>query len=175
MKYLFLGITLPVFATAAMAADAKAPPANTAFQPLLQCSTLTDSAARLSCYDAQVAQLKAAIGSNEVMVVDKAEVQTARRSVFGLALDSMGFLDRDAKGRETQLSEINAKIAAASPDLYGKWHFTLDDGARWTQIEPHDFPHDPKAGMPIRIRKAVGGSFLANVDGQIAVRVERTR
>lgn len=151
------------------------PPPSSALTPLLQCRTIADGPARLACYDGQVDGLKKATDSNDVLVVNRAELQKARRSIFGLLLPTPTFLDRDSKGREVEINEINGKLASATAGSDGFWHFTLDDGARWVQIEGHDFVRDPKPGMPVRIRKAAMGSFLANFDGQTAVRVERVR
>lgn len=166
----FTALALAFVSGAAAAADAP-----NALKPLLQCRNVTDNVARLSCYDGQADRLKQATDSSNIMVVDKADVQKARRSVFGLALPSLSFLDRDEKGKPAELTQIDGKIASVSAGPNGKWRFALDDGSHWVQIEPHDFVRDPKAGLPIRIRKAAVGSYLANVDGQIAVRVERER
>ena len=166
---------LAALALACLSGTAVAAETPNALKPLLQCRSVADSAARLACYDGQADQLKRATDSSDIMVVDKADVQKARRSVFGLSLPSLSFLDRDEKGKAVELTQIDGKIAGVSPAANGKWRFVLDDGSRWIQIEPHDFVRDPKSGMSIKIRKAAVGSYLANLDGQIAVRVERER
>lgn len=155
--------------------SATPPQPPSALKPLLQCRTIADSSARLACYDGQVDSLQKATAQNDVVVVERSEIQNARRSIFGLTLPTLSFLDRDPKGHPVEIDEINAKVASAFQGPTGSWIFTLDDGARWSQIEGHEFVRDPKPGMPVRIRKAAMGSYLANFDGQTAVRVERLR
>lgn len=154
---------------------AAAPPPPSALNPLLQCRSISDASARLTCYDGQVDSLRKATDSNDVLVINRGEIQKARRSIFGLTLSTPSFLDRDPQGHEVEMNEINAKVVSATAGADGKWRFTLDDGAHWAQIESHEFIRDPKAGMAVRIRRAAMGSFLANFDGQTAVRVERVR
>ena len=49
----------------------------------------------------------------------------------------------------------------------------LDDGARWVQNDTATLRFDAKAGDPIRIRKAVMGSYLARINNQTAIRMMR--
>ena len=72
-------------ATPAGAADAKdARPAM--FQKLVDCRAQQDAALRLACYDAQVAALDDAETKKELVVVDKAQMKQARKSLFGFSL-----------------------------------------------------------------------------------------
>ena len=168
-----------IIAAPAAAADKpkQAPPA--VVQKLLDCRALTDSAARLACLDAGVAALAGAVESREVLVADKEEVKQARRSLFGLALPSFNLFgkgddeDDDKADARGVVTEIEAVLTSARQSRPGFWSFALDDGSRWVMTEGKTIPRDPRAGMKIRIRRAAVGSYLANVDGQIAVRVRR--
>jgi hypothetical protein len=170
-----------LIAAPALAADKpkNAPPA--VVQKLLDCRALTDGAARLACLDAGVAALAGAVEKRDVLVADREEVKKARRGLFGLSLPSFNLFGTDkddvAEGEKKDergaLSEIEATITAARPSRTAGWRFVLDDGSTWLQTDSLSFRHDPKPGMKIRIRRAAMGSYLANVDGQIAVRVKR--
>lgn len=163
------------------AAEPPAPP-PAVIKPLLECRAIADTARRLACLDAAVAALAGAVERRDVLVADRDAVKQARRRLFGLTTPGAGLLDEgkagdvstDEKSDERgALTEITATIATASSGRDGNWRFTLDDGSRWLQTDNAGFRHDPRPGMPIRIRRAAMGSFLANVDGQSAVRVKR--
>ncbi|WP_310476379.1 hypothetical protein [Sandarakinorhabdus sp.] len=170
-----------MIAAPVLAADKpkNAPPA--VVQKLLDCRALTDAAARLACLDAGVSALASAVESRDVLVADKEEVKKARRGLFGLALPTFNLFGADkdevAEGEKKDergaLTEIEAIITAARPSRTAGWRFVLDDGSTWLQTDSLGFRHDPKPGMKIRIRRAAMGSYLANVEGQTAVRVKR--
>jgi hypothetical protein len=174
------------FLTALAAAPALAadpPPAPPAVvKSLLDCRAITDTAQRLACLDAGVAALAGAVERRDVLVADRAAVKQARRGLFGLTVPGAGLLDAGKAGEVSAdeksdergaLAEITATITAARAGRDGRWRFALDDGSRWLQTDGEAFRHDPRAGMAMRIRRAAMGSFLANVDGQSAIRVKR--
>ena len=145
-----------------------APPA--AFVRAVQCRGIADPQERLACYDREVAVLAEAVRSSEIRVVDRQQVRRARRSLFGLALPDLNIFGGDD---EDGSSEINTRIRSAVQTGDRRWLFVLEDGARWLQLDNIRITPDPLAGHTIRIRRAAMGSFLANVNGQRAVRVRR--
>jgi hypothetical protein len=176
-----IALAVMLIAAPALAADKPktAPPA--VVQKLLDCRALSDGAARLACLDAGVAALAGAVESREVLVADKAEVQKARRGLFGLALPTFTLFGADkdevAEGEKKDergaLTEIEATITAARPSRTAGWRLVLDDGSVWLQTDAISMRRDPRPGMKIRIRRAAMGSYLANIEGQVAVRVKR--
>ena len=174
-------LAILLIAAPAAAADApkQAPPA--VVQKLLDCRGLADAAARLACLDAGVAALAGAVENRDVLVADKEQVKAARRGLFGLSLPSFNLFgsDKDAaekgekKDERGALTEIEAVITSARPIRNGGWRFVLNDGSVWMQTDTETYRRDPRSGMKIRIRRAAVGSYLANVDGQTAVRVRR--
>ncbi|MGF1549176.1 MAG: hypothetical protein ACFBQW_01370 [Sphingomonadaceae bacterium] len=136
---------------------------------LVKCRDIADERTRLACYDRQVAALDAAEARRELVVVDRAEVKKAERSLFGLSLPETRIFTRD---RES-IDRIETTVAAARQNARGKWSFVLEDGARWHQTDSRELSIEPEKGDPIVIRKAAMGSYLANVKGQIAIRVKR--
>lgn len=164
-----------LFSVAPLSAKRVDQPRPEIFRKLIDCRTVADNAARLACYDAQVAKLDEAESRNELVVVDKEQVRKARKGLFGLSLPDLGgvFGGGDDKGEDAQgLSEIESTIKSAKEGNYGKWIIVLEDGARWEQTEAKDI-RDPKPGQPIKIRKAALGSFFANINGATAIRVKR--
>lgn len=173
-RTLLLVSLLPIPALSAAAPAADVPPAI--FQKLLDCRSITAGTERLACFDAQVATIDSAIGKKELVIADQAQLRKARRSLFGLTLPRLslfGGSDDDDKQQEAEFAELETTIVSARKRPDRNWMFVLEDGARWVQIDGRNIPSDPKPGQPIRIRRAAMGSYLANVNKQIAVRVRR--
>ncbi|MBX3560486.1 MAG: hypothetical protein KF780_01625 [Sphingomonas sp.] len=142
---------------------------------LLACRALEAPEARLACFDREVAAFEAAQAANQLVVMDRDQVRRTRRTLFGLVLPDLGIFGDDNRGPEAAVSEIETTIRSAAQNTLGKWIIVLEDGARWIQTDTRDPARDPRAGMPIRIRRAAMGSYLANIDGQTAIRVRRER
>ena len=149
--------------------DAERPQALTR---VLDCRNLASAEERLACYDREVAALEAAEASRELVVVDRQQLRRTRRSLFGLTLPNLSVFGDDTEDGEG-VREIESTIRSFRRDPYGKYTFTLEDGARWVQIDSRDLRLEPRVGQPIRIRRAAMGSYLANVNNQIAIRVRR--
>lgn len=166
------GVCVLFFVTPAQAKNESAP-RPVLFQKLIDCRTIADGTARLACYDAQVASLDEAESRNEVVVLDKAQAKKAHKGLFGLNLPDLGLFGGSKAGQPVeQLDEIESVIRSASTNANGKWVLIIEDGAKWVQADT-DSPRTPKAGMPIRIRRAALGSFFANIAGRPAIRVRR--
>lgn len=149
----------------------------TALSDLLNCQSLTDEKARLACYDVKVGALAKARAQDDIIVMDRAEVHRVRRSLFGLTLPSFDIFGGRAKPSKAaggeDIDRITDTIASATQGQYGRWTFILSDGTRWTQTDDITLNIDPRSGTAIVIRRAAMGSYLANVGGQIAIRVHR--
>jgi hypothetical protein len=166
-------IPLCLFGSAsAAAADTKeARPAI--FQKLVDCRAQQDAALRLACYDAQVAALDDAETKKELVVVDKAQMKQARKSLFGFSLPKISlFGGGDNDQDEEDLKILETTVSSARQMNDGNWRVQLADGVYWRQMEAKDiFP--PKAGDKINIRRASMGSYLASINGRSAFRIKR--
>lgn len=160
------GLLLPGLAVAKP--DAKQSAA--AFQAVLNCRGLADSAQRLACYDAAAASMGEAEAKGDIVVIDRAQAREAHREAFGLHVPSLDFVTRALKPEE--VDQVEGVVKSARADPYGKWTFELQDGAIWRQIEG-DLFRDPKSGSKVTIRKAALGSFKMSVDGQPTIKVHR--
>ena len=168
-------VLLAAAAAAPAAAQPPEPERPEALTRLVGCRAVADEAERLACYDREVAAFEAAAQSRQLVVMDRQQVRRTRRTLFGLALPDLNIFGDDNPDEEEGVSAIETTLRAASQDAYGKWLLVLEDGARWRQIDGREMAREPRGGQPIRIRRAAMGSYLANIDGQIAIRVRRER
>jgi hypothetical protein len=141
-------------------------------QDLADCRKLTDNAARLACYDAAAASLETAEAKGDIVVVDREQARTVRRQAFGFALPSISMFEK-GETRE-DLENVTGSVAAARQNGAGKWVIELADGAgTWLQVDNNELHRDPKAGAPVKIRKAAVGSFLMSIGNGGGFRVRR--
>lgn len=144
-----------------------------ALNRLTDCRAIAAPAERLACFDREVAAIDAAEARKDLIVVDREQVRKTKRSLFGLALPDLGVFGDASSDDSTSAIEASIKRAWQAPD--GKWRFELEDGARWAQIDGRNLTAEPDSGDPIKIRRAALGSYLANVNKQVAIRVRRVR
>jgi hypothetical protein len=169
-------LPLCLVATGTGAAERQQPRAEI-FTDLLKCREISEDKARLACYDRQVGAMDSAAQRDEVVVLDKTELNKTRRTLFGFSFPKLPFLgggDEDEKKVGVQadaMTQIEATIASAKNIGNGKWLITLEDGAEWMTTEAVTY-RDPKPGMIIEIKRASMGSFMVKIAGR-AVRAKR--
>lgn len=169
-----VGIALASVAWDAQAAD-KIRPRAEAFEQLVQCQTIVSDADRLACFDRQVTAMKAGADKNELVVLDREEIKKTRRSLFGLSIPRLPFFGdgEDSDAQEAgAITQIEATLASVSQLSGGLWSFRLDDDSKWQTTQPFE-TIIPKVGMPISIRRAALGSFLAKINDRRPVRIKR--
>lgn len=167
-----------VFVALALAAPAAAKDKNAdapkgkaaAFQAVLDCRGVADSAARLACYDAAAGRMNEAETKGDIVVIDRAQASAAHREAFGLHVPSLSFVTRALKPEE--VDRIDGVVDSARADINGRWTMKLQDGPVWRQISG-DLTRPPHTGSKVAIRKGSLGSFLMNVDGQPSIKVHR--
>lgn len=145
---------------------------------LTECRALADTAQRLACYDAAADALISAERSGELVVMDREDVRQTRRSLFGFSLPRIGLFgggdSADEKRPEVEdVDKLESTIRSARQNPRGKWILVLEDGAVWNQTDTRRLSRDPAPGMAIAIRKGAVGSYLANIDRQVAIRIQR--
>lgn len=147
----------------------QAPPASV--NAMIGCRAMTDSAARLACYDRAVGDLQQAVTQREVVIFSAADVQKTRRSLFGFSLPKLPFFGDSDDTAEAK--ELNTKVKSARSLGYGKWRITLEDGALWETTESSREGDIPGAGDAVRIRRGALGSYMMNIAGAKGVRARR--
>ena len=167
---MFLGMA----AMAAPATAQKPPlPSSPMMTALANCQKLTDSAARLACYDKAGPALVGAAQAGDLRVVDRESVRRARRSLFGFALPSLDVFGKD--GKDDAPARLESTITSAAPIGNGFYRFAIaDGGAVWESTEATQL-RDPKRGEPIVITRGALGSFWAKIGKQREIRVRRIR
>ena len=170
-----------IFVMAALAAAplaAQSPPAGLAagtraevVQRLSDCRKLTDNAARLTCYDTAAAGLEQAEAKGDIVVVDREQARKVRHQAFGFTLPSLALFEKGEKQEE--IDSATGNVAAARQNGGRKWVVKLEDGAVWTQVDTAELFSDPKAGDPVRIRRATLGSYLMVIGRNRAIRAHR--
>lgn len=168
---LLIGVPSLTLAQANRPSPAEPPPPSVA--RLLACRDVADPAQRLSCYDRSVVDLEQARSRGDLVTIDRQQVRKTRRSLFGLTLPDLGVFGDD--GAAEGAAQLDTTIRSASKDSSGRWIMELAEGGRWQQLDSKELVVDPRAGLPIRIRRAAMGSYLANVNRQTAIRVQRLR
>jgi hypothetical protein len=162
---LLLAITLG--ATAPAYAQDK--PGANAVDAVAACRDIADSAARLSCFDKTTEALIRARESKDLVVLDRAEVQKTRRSLFGFTLPRIKLFG--GGGDEEELKELTGKVASIGQPERDRWLVQLEDESRWQTIETTVFP--PKTGDTAVIKRAAMGSYMATFGRGRSVRVKR--
>lgn len=153
--------------------DEKAP-APAPIARVVACQSVADTAQRLACFDREVAAMARAEASGELVAMDRQQLRRTKRSLFGIALPDLDVFG-DSDGIEGEASTLETTIKSVRQRGDGKWILDLAEGGRWMQIDSHELAQDPRAGHPIRIRRAAMGSYLANVNKQYAIRVRRVQ
>lgn len=159
-----------LLAAPALAKDKdEAPRTPPSAQAVIDCKALTDSAARLACYDTAVTAFETGIKDRQIVVADRESMREARRGLFGLSLPRLRLFGSDDDTEEVK--EITSTINAVRSASDGMPIFVLADQSRWKQTEGRNV--FAKSGQTIRVRRTGVGGYMANVNGQTAVRVVR--
>lgn len=173
-----LGVILLAWATASAAQRAPAPAAPTParhLNALDACRVITADTARLACFDREAAALLTASRSGELSVVDRADMRTARRSLFGFALPKLPFFAGDKSGDEVPDTLASTVVAAQGigNDLY-RIRIAAGD-AIWETTDSRLNLSAPRPGEKIVIRKGALGSYFVRINGQTGVKGRRIK
>lgn len=145
---------------------------------LYACAANTDGAARLACFDAEVARLKAAETGGEVAVVSREEVRQAEREVFGLAgADSpaLAAVKPKVAAAETELREVTLDFVTIEKKLDGKLRLVTADGQVWVQTDATDARVRGKGPWKAEIKEGLMGSYFLKVEGGRAIKARREK
>lgn len=156
-------------ASGAPAGTQEAKGANPA-DALAACRGIADSAQRLACFDRTAEAFVRARDSKEVVVLERAEIQKTRRSLFGFSLPRIKLFGGGDDGEE-ELKELTGKVVSVGAAERDRWLVRLEDESRWQTIEPAVFP--PRSGDNAKIKRGVMGSYMATFNGGRSVRVKR--
>lgn len=143
-----------------------------AYSDLVQCRSIAEDSARLSCLDAAVARLDAARQKRDIVIVDRQQIRKTKRTLFGLPIPRLDIFG-GGDDEQDEIKELAGVIRAVGNNADGRWTVRLQDGARWEQIDDRILGLPPKAGDKVLIKRASMGSFMMQVRGQPGMRVRR--
>jgi hypothetical protein len=160
---------------AALAADKNPTDQPEPYRQLVACREIADAAARLACYDKQVAALDQATSRHEIVIADKKAVETAKRGLFGFATPVaklMGFGGNEDAAEE--LKAVSTTVAGVRRTGAG-WLIDFEDGSTWEQNDTREFVLSPKIGNKAEIARGVLGTFTVSVNGQRPIKMRRVK
>lgn len=138
-------------------------------QSLLACRAMTDSAARLACYDSTASGVASAIASKELVLIDKAQATEVKRELFGYSAPNFAGLLGGG-----DIKEIAGVVATAYPGADG-WTVRLQDGSVWTQNDDTPIALPPRGGDKVTIKRGTLNSYFLRVGSQPGVKVHRIK
>lgn len=139
-------------------------------QQLLDCRKLGDSAQRLACYDRQAGLMGQAIASRELVVIDKARANQAKRSLFGFSVPNFGGLFGSGSD---DIKQIESTIAGVSHNGDGGWVVKLADGSTWSQVDDSSLGLPPRRGDKVVVKRGLMGSFYLELGKQPGFKAKR--
>jgi hypothetical protein len=138
---------------------------------LLACRGITDSAARLACFDRTSASIGEAVAKHDLVVFDRESVRKTKRGLFGFGIPNLGIFGDD--NDEVEIKQVDSAILSTAFNADGGYIFRLADGSRWTQMDGKPFALAPQAGDKVVVRKGALGSYMLSVARQPGVKVRR--
>jgi hypothetical protein len=145
-----------------------APPA--AVQSLLACRSIADPAQRLGCYDKQAQSFADAVGKREVVVIDKARANEARRSLFGFSVPNFSAL---LGGGSDEMNQIESTVDGAVENGDGGWTIRLADGSTWSQTDGTPVALPPRRGDKVVVKRGTLGAYFVKLGSQPGFKAKR--
>jgi hypothetical protein len=140
-----------------------------AVQSLLDCRSLVDSTQRLACYDKASQGFAEAMGKKDVVVIDRARANEAKRSLFGFSVPNFAGLF----GSGDEVSQIEGTITAAFENGYDGWTIKLSDGSTWAQTDGAPIALPPRRGDKVVIKRGSLGAFFVKLGSQPGFKAKR--
>ena len=172
MRYCWLitGGGAAIFATSAIAKSIPptAPPA--AVQSLLACRSVTEPTQRLACYDRAAQGFAEAVGKKEVVIIDKARANEARRSLFGFSVPNFGAL---FGGGGDEINQVESTVEGVVENGDGSWTVRLADGSTWTQTDDTPVALPPRRGDKVVVKRGTLGSYFLKLGSQPGFKAKR--
>ena len=153
------------------AAQASSGAAPRLIDDLAACRAIATPDARLACYDRTAKAVVEARDGKAIVVLDRVEVQKAKKSLFGFSLPSIKLFG-DGKD-DAQLKQLVGTMQASTPLPGGLIRFALEDGGQWETTEQVMMP--PRRGDVVTIKAGSLGSYMATAPGRRSAKVRRIR
>ena len=165
-----IGAFAATFATAAQARSTPDTGTPQAVQSLLACQSIADAGQRLSCFDKAAQGLAQAMSKKEVVVIDKARANEAKRSLFGFSVPNFGALFGSG---DDAVNQIESTVTGAFENGYEGWTIKLADGSTWQQTDGATVALPPRKGDKVTVRRGTMGSYFLKIGSQPGLRAKR--
>ena len=165
-----IGAFAATFATAAQARSTPDTGTPQAVQSLLACQSIADAGQRLSCFDKAAQGLAQAMSKKEVVVIDKARANEAKRSLFGFSVPNFGAL---FGGGDDAVNQIESTVSGAFENGYEGWTIKLADGSTWQQTDGASVALPPRKGDKVTVKRGTMGSYFLKIGSQPGIRAKR--
>ncbi len=165
LAVLLLACTVTPLATGQAATDS-----------LYACADKASDSERLACYDAAVAELRAAETTGEVVTFTTEEIVEARERTFGLEEDTVDskLAAAGASLARTEPDDITAGLVSLDETAEGKLIVTLDNGQVWVQTDSSSVAVSRKSPpKSATVMKAALGSYRLKIGRARPFRVQR--
>ncbi|MFL6760056.1 hypothetical protein [Sphingomonas sp.] len=167
---LLIGGIMAALATAAQARSTTPTGTPATVQSLIACQSVADSGQRLSCYDKAAQGLADAMNKKELVVVDKARANEAKRSLFGFSVPNFGAL---FGGGDDQVNQIESTVTGAFENGYDGWMIKLADGSSWQQTDSAPIALPPRKGDKVVVKRGSMGSYFVRLGSQPGFKAKR--
>lgn len=131
---------------------------------LVGCANIADAPQRHACFDALVPELK-----------QVSEAQFGAPAAKPSALTAPIGATQTAKAAPVEPDQVSLKLSTMTRATDGSMSFTMENGQVWKQSDTKQLGGFGKGPWTAEIRKAMGGSFLLQVNGGGAIRVKRVK
>lgn len=131
---------------------------------LVGCANIADAPQRHACFDALVPELK-----------QVSEAQFGAPAVKPSALTAPIGAVQTARAAPVEPDQVTLKVSAITRATDGSMSFTMENGQVWRQSDAKTLGGFGKGPWTAEVRKAMGGSFLLQVNGGGAIRVKRIK
>ena len=174
MKRLWPIVSIMALGALTSSAVAKDPPPQSPLVSAIEaCRAITDPTQRLACYDQSAERLVNAARTGDVAVVDKSEVQKARKSLFGFSVPRIPFFSGDDSA-DAVSDTLETTITKAWGVGYGRYRLIVAEGnAEWETTEAYATMREPRAGDKVIIKRGSLGSYVMRIGSNRGVKGKR--
>ena len=141
---------------------------------LKRCQTIAEDVARLACYDSAVGRVITATEEGKVRLIDKEDVEKARRGLFGFSLPKLKLFGDDAESAEPDV--LQTIVTKVSFDGRNTVLLTVEEGGAVWRIPSADYPTlQTKPGDTVEFKKASLGSYFIRINGRLGIKGRRVQ
>ncbi|MEM7690532.1 MAG: hypothetical protein AAF291_16070 [Pseudomonadota bacterium] len=168
------GLASLALTSAASAQDSDELASSPLVDKLATCTAITDNAERLACFDREVGAFVGAANEGDVKVVEKEEINKARRKLFGYSVPDAGIFKANSKEEKEASKRLTSTITKVRQVSAKEWHIWIEEGdARWRMKNNSIRFRAPKVGDTVEFKPATMGTYWIRVNGRKGVRGNR--